>query len=486
MTEVKGILNAMRTPPDAAGAALITKAHAFSERAHEGQKRFTGDPYFVHTYETGRNLALFGMDAQTIAAGLLHDVLEDAGVSEADLEREFGKTVAFLVKGVTKLGKLKYRGLERHVESMRKLFIATAEDPRVLLIKLADRLHNVQTLAGHTKPEKQQRIALETIEIFAPLANRLGMGRLKGELEDYAFPYAYPEEYKKVRELLKEHGKTTEKYVEKVERSLKKELAKEGFTDFRIDRRVKYLYSLYKKLVRHEMDIEKVYDIVALRIIVPNVSDCYRVLGIVHAMWRPLPGRVKDYIATPKPNGYQSLHTTIFTGDGGIAEIQIRTEEMHRAAEYGIASHLAYKEGFFSFLKRARVKQHKSLGWLSDIIELQKHVAEGDTEYLESLKMDFFNDRAFVFTPKGDVIDLPENSTPVDFAYAIHSDIGDHIGGAKVNGKMVALDTVLKNGDIVEIQTRKDARPSNKWFEYAKTNMARRHIKSAIQKKGGA
>lgn len=483
MTEVKGIIDALRTPPDAAAVALITKAHAFSEHAHEGQKRFTGDPYFVHTYETGRNLAVFGMDAQTIAAGLLHDVLEDAGVTEADLEREFGKNITFLVKGVTKLGKLKYRGLERHVESMRKLFIATAEDPRVLLIKLADRLHNVQTLAGHTNPEKRQRIALETIEIFAPLANRLGMGKLKGELEDYAFPYAYPEEYKKTREIIKEHGKVTEKYVEKVERSLKKELAKEGFVNFRIDRRVKYLYSLYKKLLRHDMDIEKVYDIVALRIIVPSVSDCYRVLGIVHNMWRPLPGRVKDYIALPKPNGYQSLHTTIFTGDGGIAEIQIRTDEMHRAAEYGIASHLAYKEGFFSFLKRSRVKQHKSLGWINDIIELQKHVAEGDTEYLESLKMDFFNDRVFVFTPKGDVIDLPEGSTPVDFAYAIHSDIGDHIGGAKVNGKMVALDSKLQNGDIVEIQIRKDARPSTKWFEYAKTNMARRHIKSAMQKK---
>ncbi|OHA85061.1 MAG: hypothetical protein A2408_00160 [Candidatus Yonathbacteria bacterium RIFOXYC1_FULL_52_10] len=484
MTEVKGIFDAMRTPPDAAARALITKAHAFSERAHEGQKRFTGDPYFVHTFETGKNLALFGMDAQTISAGLLHDVLEDAGVTEQDLEREFGKNITFLVTGVTKLGKLKYRGLERHVESMRKLFIATAEDPRVLLIKLADRLHNVKTLGGHTKPEKQQRIALETIEIFAPLANRLGMGRLKGELEDYAFPYAYPDEYKKVREILKEHGKVTEKHVEKVQRSIQKELAKEGFVHFTVDRRVKYLYSLYKKLLRHEMDIEKIYDIVALRIIVPNVADCYRVLGIVHSIWRPLPGRVKDYIALPKTNGYQSLHTTIFTGDGGIAEIQIRTEEMHQAAEYGIASHLAYKEGLFSFLKRARTKQHKSLGWLNDILELQKHMAEGEgDQYLENLKMDFFKDRVFVFTPKGDVIDLPEDSTPIDFAYAIHSDIGNHIGGTKVNSKMVAIDTKLKNGDIVEIQIRKDAHPSNKWVEHAKTTMARRHIKSAIQKK---
>jgi len=411
MTDVKEIIALLDSPSDKE-TALITKAYNFVEKAHEGQKRFTGEPYFVHAFSTGKNLATFGMDAQTVAAGLLHDTLEDAEIPERTLEKEFGEEILFLVQGVTKLGKLKYRGVERHVESLRKLFIATAKDVRVLIIKLADRLHNVQTLAGHTRPEKQKRIALETLEIFAPLANRLGMWKLKSELEDATFPYVYPKECQEVKELLKKRSKIDQKYLEKVRRSLQKELAKQGIQGNLIQtgHRVKSRYSLYQKLVKHDMDIDQIYDIIALRVVVQNIEDCYRVLGIVHSMWTPLPGRIKDYIATPKPNGYQSLHTTIFTGDGGIVEIQIRTDAMHKEAEYGIASHMGYKEGVLKKMRgsgKGGATLNKKLRWIEQLIEWQKNVSESG-EYLENLKMDFFKDRVFVFTPDGDVIDLED------------------------------------------------------------------------------
>jgi guanosine-3',5'-bis(diphosphate) 3'-pyrophosphohydrolase len=479
MENVKEILDLMKSP-SAEDARVIERAYQFADKAHEGQKRFTGDPYVTHSFETAKNLATFGMDRDTIVAGLLHDTLEDGHVTAQQLEQEFGKEVLFLVEGVTKLGRLKYQGVERHVESLRKLFIATAQDMRVLVIKLADRLHNVQTLGGHDRKDKQKRIALETLEIYSPLADRLGMGKLKGELEDEAFPYVYPEEYKKVKELLKERRQANEKYLLKFHRSLQKELAHHGMKTAHIDYRVKRLFSLYKKLERAKGDIEKIYDITALRIIVPTVEDCYKALGIIHGSWRPLPGRIKDYIALPKPNGYQSIHTTVFTGDGGIVEIQIRTEEMHKEAEYGIASHLAYKGGLGKKQRKKGDHLPKNVLWIQQLIEWQKHVSETG-EFLEHLKMDFFRDRVFVFTPKGDVIDLPEESTPIDFAYAIHSDIGDHIAGVKINGKMASLDTKLKNGDIIEVITKKGSHPTSKWLEYAKTTLARRNIRSVIQ-----
>jgi len=485
MTDVKEIIELLNSPTKE-DIEIIEKAYYFAEKAHEGQKRMTGDPYFVHAFSTGKNLATFGMDSHTIAAGLLHDTLEDADVPPETLEKEFGKEVLFLVEGVTKLGKLKYRGVERHVESLRKLFIATAEDVRVLIIKLGDRLHNVQTLYGHTKPEKQKRIALETLEIFAPLANRLGMWKLKSELEDGSFPYVHPEEHQKVKELLKQRHKIDQKYLKKAHRSLQKELGKQDIQGdvLQTGHRVKSRYSLYQKLKKHDMDMDQVYDIIALRVIVDRVEDCYRVLGMIHGMWTPLPGRIKDYIATPKSNGYKSLHTTIFTGDGGIVEIQIRTEEMHKEAEYGIASHISYKEGISNKIKNSNKKNiplNKKLHWIQQLIELQKHVSESG-EYLENLKMDFFKDRVFVFTPEGDVIDLPEGSTPIDFAYAVHSDIGDHTSGAEINGKFVALGVNLKDGDIVEIQTKKGSHPTVKWLDNANTTLARRHIRSSIQK----
>ncbi len=485
MTHIEDIIKLLNSPTDK-DTHLINKAYDFAEKAHEGQKRMSGAPYFTHAFETGKNLATFGMDAHTIAAGLLHDTIEDAEISPDTIKKEFGEEVLFLVEGVTKLGKLKYRGVERHVESLRKLFIATAEDIRVLIIKLGDRLHNIQTLDGHPNPEKRKRIAIETLEIYSPLANRLGMWKLKSELENCAFPYAHPDEYQKVKNLLKQRNKVDKKYLEKVYRSLQKELAKQGIQGHIIQtgHRVKSFYSLYKKLLKHDMDIDQIYDIIALRVVVKRVEDCYRVLGIIHSIWTPLPARIKDYIATPKSNGYKSLHTTIFTGDGGIVEVQIRTEEMHKEAEYGIASHLSYKEGFFDRIKGRGKKAVPSekFHWIKQLNEWQKNVSESG-EYLENLKMDFFEDRVFVFTPEGDVIDLPEDSSPIDFAYAVHSDIGDHVSGAEVNGKFIALNTKLKNGDIVEIQTKKNSHPSAKWIDYARTTLAKRHIKSALQKK---
>lgn len=456
---------------------LVTKAYNFAEQAHHGQKRYSGDPYFIHVAAVGYTLAEMGMDATTIAAGLLHDVVEDAMVSEDDIEREFGKEIRFLVDGVTKLGKLKYHGVERHVESLRKLFVSTAKDLRVIIIKLADRLHNVSTLKYIPKA-KQHRIAMETLEIYAPIANRLSIGKIKGQLEDYSFPFAYPEKYEELQALLKERNKDNEKRLEKIYRGIQVELVKNGIVNVHGEYRIKRMYSLYKKLAEHDMDISKIYDLSALRIIVPTLADCYRALGIVHSVWRPLPGRIKDYIAFPKPNGYQSLHTTIFTGDGGIVEVQFRTEEMDRDAALGIAAHFAYKEGIPGDVSG---KLPNKLDWVKQVSLLQKNISASG-EYLEDLKVDFFGDRIFLFTPKGDVVDLPQDSSPIDFAYAIHSDIGEHISGAKINGKFLALDTKLHNGDIVEVITKKNAKPSIKWVDYAKTTFAKRSIRSYLQK----
>ncbi|MBI2046103.1 MAG: bifunctional (p)ppGpp synthetase/guanosine-3',5'-bis(diphosphate) 3'-pyrophosphohydrolase [Parcubacteria group bacterium] len=459
-------------------AELLTKAYHFSKQAHVGQKRFSGEPYFNHAFATAYKLAELGMDTETIAAGLLHDTIEDGEATEEILKKEFGDDIAFLVEGVTKLGKLRYQGIERHTESLRKLFFAVAKDIRVLIIKLADRFHNVQTLA-HVREEKQNRIALETLEIYAPFANRLGMGELKGALEDAAFPFAYPEQYKNITEQLRDRKNIKRKHLEKINRTLQKELAAHGITDFKTDYRIKHTYSTYQKLLKKEKDIEKIYDIAALRIIVGSVEECYKTLGIIHSLWRPLPGRIKDYIAFPKPNGYQSIHTTIFTGDGDIVEIQIRTEVMHQEAEYGIAAHFAYKEGDIAASDGNAL--NKRLRWVKQLSEWQKQVHESK-EFLEHLRMDFFQHRVFVFTPEGDVIDLPENASPIDFAYAIHSDIGNHASGAKVNGKFTSLDTQLKNGDIVEIIVKKSSMPNQKWLQYVKTTLARKQIRSALGK----
>ena len=475
MTNFKDIVNSLpsRIKLSSNDERWIEKAYNFAEKAHEGQKRASGEPYFIHVFEVAKTLAKLGMDSKTIVAGLLHDTIEDGHATEEQIDEEFGKEVLFLVNGVSKLGKLKYQGRERHVESLRKFFVAMAEDVRVMIIKLADRLHNVSTLE-HLKPEKAKRIALETIEIHAPLANRLGMWKLKGELEDLAFPFAFPEEAKNVEKLLKQKSRADEKSLEQIYKSLQKELTKNGIKAIKISYRVKGLYSLYKKLKNTDMDIDKVYDLVALRVIVPNIEDCYKVLGIIHGSWRPIPGRIKDFIALPKPNGYKSLHTTIFTGNGAIAEIQIRTPEMHDQAEHGIASYFAYKENLFD-----KNNGDTKISWIEQFKELQKNVSNPEN-FLKNLKIDFFSKRIFVFTPKGDVIDLPEGSNAIDFAFAVHSDIGNHISGAKINGKFTSIYTELKNGDIIEIETNSKVNPTSKWLDSAKTTLARRHIKKYL------
>lgn len=455
---------------------VIRRAYEFSEKTHAGQKRYSGEPYFNHIVEVAKTLATLGLDAKTIAAGLLHDTLEDAHVSEEEIRKNFGEEIFFMVTGVTKLGKLKYHGLDRHVESLRKFFLAVAENINVVIIKLADRLHNVSTLE-HVPEAKRKRIAMETLEIYAPIADRLGMWRLKADLEDYSFRYAYPKEYKEAETIIEEYKNLSEKSLEKFHRSLAKTLAENGIRNVRIEHRIKHLYSLHRKWLRHKKDTSKIYDIVALRVIVPSVEDCYRILGIIHQEWRPLPGRIKDFIALPKPNGYQSIHTTIFTGEGNILEIQIRTEKMDEEAEYGIASHLSYKE---DAVEKKRILE-KNMSWIKELAEWQKNVSKSG-EYLSHLKTDFFKNRVFVFTPKGDVIDLPEDSSPIDFAYAIHSDVGNHTSGAKVNGKLVSLETKLRNGDIVEIIVKENAKPSTKWLDYAKTSLAKKHIRVETQK----
>lgn len=477
MASVKEIIELVGPEITKKEIELITCACEFAERAHEGQKRESGEPYFTHVYETAKTLAKIGMDAKTIAAGFLHDVLEDTNIKEEEMEELFGKDIVFLVKGTTKLGTLKYSGHERHVESLRKFFVAMANDLRVVIIKFADRLHNLQTLQ-YIRADKRKRIALESIEVYAPLANRLGMGKLKGEIEDAAFPYAYPKEYAEIEEILKEKKELYKKYLAEVREELVKELKKNKVNFFEIDYRIKHKYSLYKKLVHYNMDIEKVFDIVALRVVVETVEECYRVLGIVHSIWKPLPNRIKDYIALPKLNGYRSLHTTIFTGSGGIAEIQIRTKEMHAEAAYGIAAHFAYKEDGD---KKAKDDKSK-FEWLEELKSLQHRTKDNPEKFIENLKMDFFNDRIFVFTPKGDVVDLPQDSSPIDFAYSIHSDIGDHIASARINSKIAPLSTKLKSSDIVEIMTRREANPSSKWLEYAKTTMAKKHIRAYLEK----
>ena len=484
---------------------FIARAYEFTEIAHDGQVRKSGEPYFNHLVATAVNLAELGMDEKVIAAGLLHDSVEDGMALEENLEKTFGKEVAFLVDGVTKMGRFQYRGMKRHTESLRKLLIATSKDIRVIIIKLADRLHNMQTLE-HVRPDKRERIATETLEIYAPLAYRLGITTLSRQLEDLSFPYILPEEHKQVQAILKERSKQTFQKLEKTERSIKKRLGENNIRDFRISNRIKGIYSLYKKLLRKNWDIEKIYDIAAMRIIVKNTADCYQVLGIIHQYFRPMPGRIKDYIAVQKPNGYQSIHTTIFTGDGGLVEIQIRTERMHQNAEFGAAAHLLYKTEEtpetgdavkdMSWIQRmvqrlqnddskssATVARSEQPEWLDKITKRDdQHLEEDEESFERYLKEDFFKHRIFVFTPLGDVIDLPEGSTPLDFAFMVHTDVGKHTAGAKVGGKLVSLDTKLQNGDIVEIVTKSSAKPSTKWIDMAITTEAKRKIRNVLAK----
>ena len=457
------------------GISLVEKAYVLAEKAHRNTYRKSGEPFINHPLKVAIKLAHLHLDAEVIAAALLHDVLEDSPLTYGVIKKEFGHNIASMVFGVSKLKKIQLNLKEENqVENLRKMFIAMAKDIRVVLIKLADRWHNMETLSALDQ-EKQKQVALETLQIYAPLAHRLGMGEVKGILEDLAFPYAYPEEYQKLSALALPRYEERKKYAETLEKKVKK-LLQQHKIQGTVHSRAKHFYSLYKKLQKYNMEINKIYDLIALRIIVPDIANCYKVLGLLHKNWKPLPGKIKDYIAIPKPNGYQSLHTTVFCEEGKIVEFQIRTFKMHQRAEYGIAAHWHYTEQ-----GKQSTLMDKKLLWVKELANWQNRF-QNQKDFLENLKIDIFNNRIFVFTPKGDVIDLPEGATPVDFAYQIHSEIGNHCYGAKVNEKMVALDFALKNGDIVEIITQKNAKPKLDWLKFVRTAKAKERIKSFCHK----
>ncbi|PIR02012.1 MAG: hypothetical protein CO144_00335 [Candidatus Nealsonbacteria bacterium CG_4_9_14_3_um_filter_35_11] len=482
---LNNLLGRVKKNNPSANLELIKKAYDFADGAHQGQKRMSGADYINHPLATAYHLAKMKLNSTTIAAALLHDVVDDTPLSNEDIKREFGREIAFLVENISKLGKIKYRGVGRQVENLRKLFLAMAKDIRVILIKLCDRADNLKSL-NYLPENKQRRIAQESLEIYAPLANRLGMGELKGQLEDLAFYYVYPKECQELKESVKEKYQQRQEYLRRIKPIIEKELKKENIKPIEIQFRAKHYYSLYKKLKRYDNDLNKIYDLVALRIIVGNIEDCYKTLGILHKLWRPLPGRIKDYIALPKPNGYQSLHTTVFCIQGEIVEFQIKTPEMHQKAEFGIAAHWYYSEqkGLKAYLKRKIIKPPEDkLNWIKQLTQWQEETKGILPEkYLESLKIDFFNNRIFVFTPKGDVIDLPEGATPIDFAYAIHTEIGNRCNGAKINGKLESLSSKLHNGDLIEIMIDKNKKPSSDWLKLVKTNLARSHIRKVLEK----
>lgn len=460
----------------------IHAAYILAEECHQGQYRASGDPYISHPVGVAEIIIKLGLDTNTVAAALLHDVLEDTALTREKLEAMVGKDVAFLVEALTKLDKIRYSGFERTVESTRKMFLAVAENIRVVLIKLADRLHNMRTIGALPK-EKQKRIATETLEIYAPLSYRLGIGEIKGELEDLSFPLVYPDEYAWVVKETKEHLSEREAYLARITPLIKAELTKGGIKDFTVDFRAKHYYSLWKKLVRNNLDISRITDLAALRIIVGTIEECYQALGIIHALWRPLPGKIKDYISLPKPNGYRSLHTTVFCIDDAVAEFQIRTRTMHEEAEFGVAAHWVWEE--HGKPKEGAHANPQKIAWVKKLQEWQKEFSEeSGEEFLEALKIDFFKDRIFVLTPRGEVIDLPEGATPVDFAYHIHSEVGSHMTGAKVNGKMVPFSYALASGDTVEILVNKNSHPSVAWLDMARSSLAKGHIRSALRKSG--
>lgn len=462
---------------------LVKKAFLFAVQAHNGQKRLSGEDFINHPLSVAKILADWRLDSGSIIAGLLHDVVEDGGIKLLNVEKEFGKDIAELVDGVTKIGEIKLRGAAQDifVENLRKMIVVMAHDLRVILVKLADRYHNLQTLYVLSK-EKQKRIAQETMEVYAPLAERLEIGEMKGNLEDLAFPYLYPEEYRWVKEYSTFYFKQADEYIKRIKKEVLAALGQKGLRA-QVHCRSKHLYSLYKKLCRPEIDkdITKVYDLMALRIITKTVEECYMALGEIHRLYRPVPSvGIRDFIAQPKPNGYQSIHTNVFA-QGKILEIQIRTKQMHEEAENGIAAHW-----FFSQEKSKKVKDSQvesgffapteKMNWVNELVQWQQEIV-GSKEFLDSLKFDALCHRIFVFSPKGDVYDLPSEATPVDFAYAVHSDLGDQCSGAKVDGRMVSLDFKLKSGQVVEILADKNKKkPSVDWLNFVMTEQARRKI----------
>lgn len=459
---------------------MVDKAYNLAFEAHKEQKRDSGEPYIIHPIEVATILAELGMDTSTIVAGLLHDVIEDTEYTYDDIKNLFGEEVANLVSGVTKITKMEYKSKEeQQADNFRKMLLAMADDIRVIIIKLADRLHNMRTLK-YRKKEKQKKTAMETLDIYAPLAHRLGISKIKWELEDLSFRYLHEEEYYDLVKQVAEKRTEREIYIKKIIKDMYNKLEEAGI-DSDIDGRPKHFFSIYKKMVTKNKSIEQIFDLTAIRVLVNTVKDCYEVLGIVHTIYKPIPGRFKDYIAMPKPNMYQSLHTTVIGPQGKTFEIQIRTFEMHRTAEYGIAAHWKYKEGDNNGETKEKNFESK-LVWLRDMLEFQKETADAQ-EFIEGFKIDLFTDEIFLFTPKGVVIDLPNGATPIDFAYRIHTDIGNKCVGAKVNGKIVPLDYKLKTGEIVEVLTSNNAKgPNMDWLNIAKSNQAKSKIRSWFKK----
>jgi len=469
VTKFRELLRTMRANRPGDDLELVRKAYEFSQKNHAGQTRASGEPYLVHPLGVAQVLAEMKMDAVAIAAGLLHDSVEDTSVTIVDIRKEFGEQVAHIVEGVTKISQIDFATREeQQAENLRKMMLAMVDDIRVVLIKLADRLHNMRTLE-HLTPERQQKIAKETLEIYGPIAHRLGMGKIRGELEDLGFRYLDPPPHQQVHDAVESRRKKGEQFLAKVEQTLRDKL-KEAAITAEVESRIKRLFSIHKKLVRQKISVEQVYDLYAMRVITKSLQDCYAVLGIVHNVWRPVPGRIKDFIAMPRPNFYQSLHTSVITEDGTPFEVQIRTEEMHRMAEEGIAAHWKYKDGPVS------AQDEQRLAWLRQVVEWQRDVSD-PTEFLSTLKIDLYPEEVYTFTPKGKVVVLPRESTPIDFAYTIHTEVGHSCVGAKVNGRMVPLRHKLHSGDIVEIMTQPGHKPSRDWLAAVKSSRARNKIK---------
>ncbi len=470
---IEQIVHKVKQNNPQADTDLLILAYNYALTAHGGQKRKSGEQYIQHCLHTSFLLAQMKSDLNTVIAGLLHDIPEDTEYTLDDIKKNFGDEVSSLVEGITKLSKIKYRGVERYRESLRKMFLSMAQDLRVILIKFADRMHNLITLDA-LPLEKRLRIAQETLEIYTPIAGLLGIWRLKWQMEDICFKYLYPQEYKEIQFKYEVEKKVERnQYIQKIKNILGQKLKDAGIK-YDIDGRFKHLYSIFLKMQNKNRRFDEIYDVFALRVIVPGVAECYKTLGIIHSLWKPKSDRFKDYIAVPKPNGYRSLHTIVFGLDGKPTEFQIRTQEMHEEALYGIAAHLYYKQ-------KDKAETPKQPQWIKEVLEIQRE-AENTTDFIKQVKFDIFHDRIFVFTPHGDVYDLPEDSTPIDFAYAIHTDIGNHCSGAMVNDKMGTLDQVLKNGDLVEIVIDKKRKgPSSDWLKFVKTSRARNKIKQFTQ-----
>ena len=473
MTQFEAILKKVQAYRPGDDVGMLRNAYRLCQEKHEGQKRLSGEPYVLHPLEVVNILADLRLDMVCLVAGMLHDVVEDTPTSIEGLQAQFGPEVAHIVEGVTKISRIHFLSPEeQQAENFRKMLLAMVDDVRVVLVKLADRLHNMRTLE-HLQPEKRRRIAHETLEIYAPIAHRLGMGKMRGELEDLAFQHLEPEAYLEVKKAVESRRKVNEHFLADVRRQVEAKM-KENSIPARVEGRIKRLYSIWQKLKKQNIAIEQVYDLLAVRIISDDVKNCYAALGVIHNTWRPVPGRIKDFIAIPRPNLYQSLHTSVIGPHGQPFEVQIRTEEMHRIAEEGIAAHWKYKDGHGTTVQDA-----ERFAWLRHLVEWQKEMRDS-SDFLSTLKIDLYPQEVYTFTPKGKVIVLPREATPIDFAYAIHTEIGTHCVGAKVNGRIVPLKSKLLNGDIVEIVTQASQTPSRDWLTHAKTSRARNKIKHWI------